>query len=96
MFDLPVFTVQQRRFYRQFRKHLIHNGFIMLQESIYCKLVQNATAAESIINGVKRNKPPEGLVQLMKVTEKQYSKMECIVGESCSEVLDTDKRLIIL
>ena len=33
---------------------------------------------------------------MLKVTEKQYSKMEYIVGESKSEVLDSDERLIIL
>lgn len=96
MFDLPVLTAQQRRAYRQFRKHLIHNGFIMIQESIYCKLVQNTVAADNIVNGIKKNKPQEGLVQLIKVTEKQYSKMEYIVGVSHSEILDTDERLVIL
>jgi len=32
----------------------------------------------------------------MKVTEKQYSKIECIIGEKQNEVLDSDERLIIL
>lgn len=39
---------------------------------------------------------PEGLVQLLSVTEKQYSKMDLIVGETKSEVLDSDERLVIL
>lgn len=96
MFDLPVLTAHQRREYRQFRKHLIQSGFVMIQESIYCKLVQNAIAADNIINNVKKSKPSEGLVQLIKITEKQYAKMEYIVGESNSNVLDTDERLVIL
>lgn len=54
MFDLPVLTSSQRKEYRQFRKHLIQNGFVMIQESIYCKLVQNANAADSIVNKVKK------------------------------------------
>lgn len=96
MFDLPVLTSSQRREYRLFRKHLVLNGFIMLQESVYCKLIQNATAADSVIANVKRNKPNEGVVQLIKITEKQYAKMEYIVGEKFSEILDTDERLVIL
>lgn len=95
-FDLPVLTEKERRDYRQFRKFLIKSGFLMLQESVYCKLAQNSTMADSIIESVKKNKPGEGLVQLLKVTEKQYAKMEFIVGDCCSDVLDSDERLVIL
>ena len=35
-FDLPAITVEEKRHYRQFRKLLIKNGFVMLQESVYC------------------------------------------------------------
>ena len=45
---------------------------------------------------VKKNKPAEGLVQLLSVTEKQYAKMEFIIGESSHNVLDSDERLVIL
>lgn len=68
----------------------------MLQESVYCKLAQNSTVADTIVENVKKNRPSDGLVQLLKVTEKQYSKMEIVVGESNSDVLDSDERLIIL
>jgi CRISPR-associated protein Cas2 len=37
-FDLPVVTGEQRRAYVKFRKFLVKNGFLMLQESVYCKL----------------------------------------------------------
>lgn len=95
-FDLPVLTDKQRRDYRRFRKFLVKGGFLMLQESVYCKLVQNSTAADTISENVRKNRPEEGLVQLLKVTEKQYTKMEYIVGELHTEVLDSDERLVIL
>lgn len=69
---------------------------MMLQESVYCKLALNGTAANAISERVRKNKPEEGLVQLLAVTEKQYSKMEFIVGEAKTEILDTDERLVIL
>lgn len=96
MFDLPVGTAEERRSYQQFRKYLIKNGFLMLQESIYCKLAPNSTMAELIVDNVKKNKPEKGLVQLLKITEKQYSNMEYITGTFKSNVLDTDERFIIL
>ena len=68
----------------------------MLQESVYCKLALNGTAVNAIIDNVHRNKPQEGLVQLLTVTEKQYSKMDIIIGEMKSEVLDSDESLVIL
>ena len=95
-FDLPVLTECNRKEYRNFRKFLIKSGFLMVQESVYCKLAQNGTVAETIIENVKKNKPSAGLVQLLKVTEKQYAKMEFIVGENNSKVLDTDERLVII
>ena len=68
----------------------------MLQESVYCKLAQNSTVADTIHENVRKNKPSAGLVQLLRVTEKQYAKMDFIVGESNSKVLDTDERLVII
>lgn len=96
MFDLPVTTATERRAYTLFRKYLLKNGFLMLQESVYCKIAQNPVAADSIIDAVRKNKPPTGLVQLLRVTEKQYAKMEYIVGESQLDVLNDDRRLVVL
>lgn len=95
-FDLPVITASQRKIYRTFRKYLVKNGFLMMQESVYCKLAQNSSVGETIIENIRKNRPSEGLVQVLKVTEKQYGKMEYIVGESSNEVLNTDQRLVIL
>ncbi len=95
-FDLPVVTGEQRRVYTRFRKFLLKSGFMMLQESVYCKLALNGTVVRGIIDNVHKNKPSEGLVQLLTVTEKQYAKMDIIVGEVKSEVLDSDERLVIL
>lgn len=95
-FDLPTTTKRDIREYTRFRKFLIKSGFIMMQESVYSKIALNSTAVEAIIRNVRKNKPPAGLVQLLSVTEKQYSKMEFIVGESNTDVLDTDDRLVIL
>ena len=95
-FDLPVVTGEQRREYIKFRKFLLKSGFLMLQESVYCKLALNGTAVNGIVDNVHKNKPEEGLIQLLTVTEKQYAKMDIIIGEVKSEVLDSDERLVIL
>lgn len=95
-FDLPVETGEDRRNYRLFRKTLIKNGFIMLQESVYTKLLSTPSVENSVRTTINKNKPPKGLVQTLVVTEKQFAKMEFIVGEFHSEIIDNDERLIIL
>ncbi len=95
-FDLPTLTAQDRRQYRQFRKNLIKNGFMMLQESVYCRMVLNSTVEKSVAEAIRCAKPPEGTVQLLTVTEKQFSKMEFITGEKTGDVVDSDERLVIL
>ena len=96
MFDLPIGTSEQRREYSRFRKFLLKSGFLMMQESVYCKLALNGTVTNTIVENVHKNKPKEGIVQLLTVTEKQYAKMEFIVGTAQHEVLDSDERLVVL
>lgn len=96
LFDLPVGSAEERRAYTKFRKYLIKSGFLMMQESVYCKMALNQTAAGTIMEGVRKNCPQEGSVQMLSITEKQYNKIECICGEVTRKILDTDERLVIL
>lgn len=95
-FDLPVQTVSDRQAYTKFRKYLIRNGFIMMQESVYSKLALHPSAANAIMESIRKNKPPKGLVQMLLVTEKQYARMEYVVGESHTDVIDSDERILFL
>lgn len=95
-FDLPTITAADRRAYRKFHDMLIKNGFLMMQESVYCRMVLNGSVQKSVAEIIRREKPPVGTVQLMTVTEKQFAAMDYIVGECKSDVIDNDERLIIL
>ena len=46
-FDLPTITSLDKKEYRQFRKFLIKDGFIMMQESVYSKLALNQSVLNS-------------------------------------------------
>ena len=96
-FDLPVATAKQRKDYRVFRKFLLKDGFLPLQESVYAKLVVNDAAAGSAIARVRKNRPPEGLVQILRVTESQFATMDYITGDRPAyEEVDTMEELLIL
>lgn len=95
-FDLPTDTAEDRRNYRHFRRMLIKNGFLMLQESVYCRMFITPSAEKTAMDTIRKHKPPAGTVQMLSITEKQFSKMEYLVGEYHSEIIDSDERLIIL
>ena len=96
-FDLPVETAAQRKGYRAFRKYLVKEGYLMLQKSVYAKLVVNDAAAAAAVARLRTNRPAYGVVQVLKVTERQYTAMEFIAGE-CGEYeeLDTLDELVVL
>ncbi len=95
-FDLPTETAKDRREYTRFRKHLIKNGFVMMQESVYSKLALNQNAATEIAENIRKYKPHAGLVQILSITEKQFARMEIVVGELKSDVVASDERVIVL
>lgn len=96
MFDLPTYSLQDMREYRRFRKFLIENGFIMMQESIYTKLLLNGASATLMSKQVRKVVPKDGLVQMLVVTEKQFAGMELLTGELNSIYENSDKRYIEL
>ena len=96
-FDLPVGTALQRKNYARFRKYLVKSGYLMMQESVYVKLAINGRVAEGLIAKLKENRPPEGLVQALVVTERQYASIACIAGEANrNNVIDDTEGLIVL
>ncbi len=95
-FDLPTDTSSQRREYRQFRKFLVRSGFVMMQESVYSKIVLNSTAANAVQENVRRHKTSDGLIEMLLITERQFERMEIVVGEAQSVVVDSDEKLVII
>lgn len=96
MYDLPMVAPKNRKDYRKFRKDLLKEGFLMMQESIYVKLVQNQQGADAAIAYVRKVKPPEGLVQALVITEKQYGRIEYILGESASDTISSTDPVVFL
>ena len=96
MFDLPMQSSYDIRNYNQFRRYLIKMGFLMMQQSVYCKLALNMSVVNSIVENLRQNHPDKGLVEVFSLTEKQFSKIEFLVGERDVDVISDDRRLVIL
>ena len=95
-FDLPNVYSKDKRNYLLFRRFLLQEGFIMLQESVYSKIILNSQQAKLLQQRVRKAAPKKGLIQLLIITERQYASIEYIVGESNTKIIDNEDRLIVL
>ena len=95
-FDLPTKTAQDRRNYRHFRKFLIQNGFVMMQESVYSKLVPNRGAGNTVKQAVRAAAPTSGRIMLTDMTEEQYARIDYLNGQEDSEYLISAERFVVL
>lgn len=95
-FDLPNVYAKDKRNYLLFRKFLTNEGFIMMQESVYSKIVLNSQQASLLSSRVRKNAPKKGLIQLLTITEKQYANIEYVIGESNTKIINSEDKLIIL
>ena len=82
MFDLPVKTLEQKKYYRDFRKVLKKEGFTMLQFSVYGRYCMGEDHAKMPRKVIKHNVPPLGQVRIITITDHQFSKMEVYWGKS--------------
>ena len=81
MFDLPVETKRQRHDATLFRKNLLKDGFVMHQFSVYIRHCASQESATVHINRVKTMVPAEGLVSVLKVTDKQFGDTIHFIGK---------------
>ena len=79
-FDLPVGTKEQRRRANGFRQFLKGDGFLMLQFSVYARVCRGQDAVEKHIRRVRTQLPREGNVRALQVTDRQFGRMELMLG----------------
>lgn len=80
MFDLPTKTKANRRAAARFRIDLLNSGFVMMQFSVYYRLVNGTDMARKYEQRVADFVPIAGQVRMLTLTEKQFSSMQIMVG----------------
>lgn len=85
LFDLPVVESNERKAATNFRNFLLDNGFAMVQYSIYIKLFSGKDACEKYYKLIKNNLPPQGKVDILTITDKQYAN---IISYSSGEKIE--------
>lgn len=93
-FDLPMETKMEMSDYRNFRNFLMKSGFILMQKSVYTKLVLNNNSTKLLRSQILKNLPKSGVIQLLTITEKQFADIEILVGQISSKVLNSVDRVV--
>ena len=75
MFDLPVGTKMERKQATRFRNNLLELGFEMSQFSVYLKYCSSGEKASAISHKIPPLLPPGGKVDVLSITDKQFSNM---------------------
>lgn len=81
LFDLPVDTRERRREYTQFRKHLLRDGFTMMQYSVYQRHCASFENAQVHIHRMGAVVPPQGEVRFLVITDHQFEKIITVWGK---------------
>lgn len=75
-FDLPTVTPTDRKRYTVFRKKLMEDGFVHLQHSVYLRHCASRENADLHAKRVQEILPKNGLISILRVTDKQFGLME--------------------
>ncbi len=81
LFDLPTETKTARKEYTQFRKFLLQDGFVMMQYSVYIRHSSSDENALVHARRVKEQLPADGEVRIVRITDKQFGKIEVYYGK---------------
>lgn len=94
MFDVPSVTGKDKKNYRKWHSFLIQNGFIMMTESVYSRLLMNRSLTDSVKKLIRKNLPPKGDIQVLEVTERQFASIDYLLGKPQEKTVDSNERYV--
>jgi CRISPR-associated protein Cas2 len=72
VYDCPMIDAEARHDYAAFRKRLLRENFVQLQNSLYVRHFPTLATAEAAIQRLRTDIPPGAQVAFFLVTDKQY------------------------
>ena len=81
LFDLPTDRAESRKQYTRFRQSLLNNSFSMMQYSVYMRHCASDENAAVHVSKVKASLPPDGEVRIIKITDKQFGRIQVFYGK---------------
>ena len=96
MFDLPVGTRAERREASRFRHFLKDDGFLMLQFSVYARVIRGEDGVDKHLLRVTKSLPSKGSVRTLTITDRQYARMKFLLGDVPKNEKVAPKQLALL
>ena len=84
-FDLPVKAPKQRKSAAKFRNFLLKDGYMMIQYSVYARICKGQDAVKKHLKRTQSHLPSEGSIRALQVTDKQYARMQILLGNLVPE-----------
>lgn len=94
-FDLPTTTRKERKAAAEFRKQLVKDGFDMFQYSIYVRHCMSHENADKHVRRIVRWLPEYGTVSIMRITDKQFGKVEIFHGRERTSTPEDGDQLVM-
>ncbi|QCE33784.1 CRISPR-associated endonuclease Cas2 [Acetobacteraceae bacterium] len=95
-FDLPVKSKLQRTSATRFRNALLNDGFIMIQFSVYARVCRGQEAVDKHLHRTRLAMPKAGSIRALQVTDKQYGRMELMLGLGKKIEKKATKQMVLL
>lgn len=85
VYDCPVMSAEARHDYSVFRKTLLRENFVQLQNSVYVRHYPTMAAAEAAVARLSAGIPTDAQVAFFMVTDKQYGLTREFFGPKSAE-----------
>ncbi len=95
LFDPPTTTQEERRAYSQFRVYLLDESFTMAQYSVYIRHTTGKAQSTPIIERIKMAVPPEGRVDILQFTDRQYEDIVSLRGKRRTDSRENPDQLVL-
>jgi len=95
LFDLPVVEPEERRAATKFRNFLLDQGFEMAQYSVYVRHTSGKEAVQTLVRRVERATPPQGKVDILQFTDKQYENIVSFRGRRRAAAPENPKQFVL-
>lgn len=83
--------------YTKLRQFLLSDGYLRISEEVFMRVATNRKGTEKHLRRLQEYAPTTGLVRILKLTEKQYSNIIYLTGETdYQEQMVGNKSIIML
>lgn len=93
--DIPATTRHERKVRREYENQLFRQGFSLLQQGVYTRLVSSRDEASSRQKKLLQASPETGTVRLLTLTERQFASSVLAAGAPTSQECEIGAQLDI-